>query len=152
MRLYLRPCVQIAAIILVAFLASCGRESYWERTLVGPFQCEPFSGQITNKPVSSLPLSPQYVLDVHLEGTTNVPILRLRQTNGTDVWARLLVAQLKGQAEPRGRITQMTLNEVKTARDGFKVKFVCDWTGGGKEGGLVYLDANYGFRNFAMSW
>ena len=139
-------------IFLVMSLNACRQESYWERTLVGPFQGEPFNGQLTTQPSSSLQLPPQFVLDVHWEGATNDPIIRLRETKGTFVWARVLIPRLEGQELPRGRITQLTLSEVKAAKDGFKVKLSCDWTGGGKEGGIIYLNTNYTFRSFALGW
>ncbi len=134
------------------FLNACRQESYWERTLAGPFQGEPFNGQLATQPASSVQVPPKFVLDVHWEGATNHPIIRLREAQGTSVWTRVLVPRLEGQEQPRGRITTLTLNEVKTANDGFKVMLSCDWTGGGKEGGIIYLNTNYTFRSFALGW
>ena len=65
---------------------------------------------------------------------------------------RLFFHRLRGQEQPRGRITTMTLNEVKTVKDGFKVMLSCDWTGGGKERGIIYLNPDYTFRSFALGW
>ena len=133
-------------------LPACRQESHWERTLVGPFQGEPYKGEPLTPAVSSIPLSSKFVLYVHWEGATDNPIICLRESKGTSVWARVLIPRLEGQEQPQGRITQLTLNDVKTAKDGFKVKLSCDWTGGGKEGGIIYLNTNYTFRNFALSW
>ena len=135
-----------------ALLSACRQESHWERTLIGPFQGEPYKGEPSTPAVTSLPLPPNFVLDVHWEGATNDPIIRLREAKGTSVWARVLVPRLEGQEHPRGRITQLTLNEVKAAQDGFKVMLSCDWTGGGKEGGIIYLNTNYSFRSFGLGW
>ena len=119
----------------LAFLNACQRESYWERTLVGPFQGEAFNGALTTQPASSLQLSRHFVLSVHWEGATNDPIICLRDTKGTSVWARVLIPRLERQEQPRGRITSVTLSEVRPATNGFKVMLDCDWTGGGKERG-----------------
>ncbi len=131
---------------------ACDQKSYWERTLVGPFQGEPYKREPSSSPASSLKLSPKFVLNVHWEGATNDPILCLREIRGTSVWARILVPRLEGQKEPRGRITELTLNKVKTTKDGFKVQLSCYWIGGGKEGGIIYLGTNYSFRYFALGW
>jgi hypothetical protein len=139
-------------VLTAVFLNACRQESYWERTLAGPFQGDPFNGQLTTQPASSLQVPPRFVLDVHWESSTNDPIIRLREDKGTSLWARVLVPRLQGQEQPRGRITTLTLNEVKTVKDGFKVMLSCDWTGGGKEGGIIYLNTNHTFRNFALGW
>jgi len=44
------------------------------------------------------------------------------------------------------------LNEIKTGKDGYKVMLSCDWIGGGKEGGIIYLNTNYTFRSFSLGW
>ena len=136
----------------VVFLNACREESYWERTLAGPFQGEPFNGQLATQPASSLQLPPKFVLGIYWNGATNDPIVCLRETKGTFLWARVLVPRLEGQPQPSGRITTLTLKEIKPAKDGFKVMVSCDWTGGGKEGGIIYLSTNYIFRSFALSW
>ena len=133
-------------------LQSCRQESFGERTLIGPFAGEPFHGELTNAPTSSLRLSRQFLLDVHWEGATNAPILQLRDAAGTSVWSRVLEARLEGQKKPRGLITALTLNEIRTGKDGFKVMLSCDWIGGGKEGGVIYLSTNYTFRSFSLGW
>ena len=146
------PHALMLALVCGALLPACRQESHWERTLIGPFQGEPYTGEPSTPSVNSLSISPGFVLDVHLEGATNDPIIRLREAKGTSVWTRVLIPRLEGQDQPRGRITQLTLNEVKTAKDGFKVMLSCDWTGGGKEGGIIYLNTNYSFRSFALGW
>ncbi|MFO1511323.1 MAG: hypothetical protein U1F83_00150 [Verrucomicrobiota bacterium] len=146
------PRALMLVVLCCASLTACREESHWERTLAGPFQGEPYIGEPSTPAVSSLPLSSKFVLDVHWEGATNDPIIRLRQMSGTSVWARVLSPRVGGQERPQGRITQITLNEVKAAKDGFKVMLSCDWTGGGKEGGIIYLNTNYTFRSFALGW
>ncbi len=133
-------------------LQACRQESFSERTLIGPFAGEPFHGELTTAPASSLRLSPELLLDVHWEGATNAPIIRLRDATGTSVWSRVLVARLEGQKEPRGLITALTLNEIKTGKHGFKVMLSCDWIGGGKEVGIIYLSTSYTFRSFSLGW
>jgi hypothetical protein len=133
---------------------ACRQQTYWEQSLSGPFGGEPFNGKLLTPAVSSLPVSAKLVLDVHQEGTTNDPIIRLREAkaNGTSVWARVLIPRLEGEQEPRGRITQLKLQEIKSAKDGFKIIVLCDWTGGGKEAGIIYLETNFAFRSFSLGW
>lgn len=125
---------------------------YWERTLAGPFLGEPFAGQITTQPTSSLQLSSEYLIEVHWVGVTNDPILRLRESGGTSVWARVLIPRFEDQREPRGKITSLALREVEKGKNGFKILLNCDWIGGGKEGGIIYLGTNYSFQSFALGW
>ncbi|NOS72514.1 MAG: hypothetical protein HOP33_21655 [Verrucomicrobia bacterium] len=139
-------------VVCGALSSACRQENHWERTLVGPFQGEPYDGELSTPAVSSLPLPLNFVLDVHHESAINDPIIRLREVKGTAVWSRVLIPRLEGQLQPRGRITKLKLNEVKAAKDGFKVMVSCDWTGGGKEGGIIYLNTNYSFRSFALGW
>ena len=64
-------------------LPACRQESHWERTLVGPFQGEPYKGEPLTPAVSSIPLSSKFVLYVHWEGATDNPIICLRESKGT---------------------------------------------------------------------
>lgn len=142
-----------ALIVCMLVLHACGRqESGWEKALMGPFRGEPFNEELIAKPESSLQLPTNKSMEVHWQSRTSDPIIRLCDENGMPIWARVLVPRLEGQNEPRGRITQMTLNEIKASTGGFKIKLSCDWTGGGKEGGMIYLDTNYAFRSFALGW
>src|SRR5690349_21075675 len=100
------------ALVLISstLLSACNQESHWERTLIGPFQGEPYDGQLSSPAVSSLVLSPNLDLDVHWGSMSNDPIICLRGAGGTSIWARVLIPRLDGQREPSGRITQLTLN------------------------------------------
>jgi hypothetical protein len=138
--------------VLLIWLCGCHRESQWEKSLLGPFYGDAFSGQLISQSASSVTLPKNLVLDVHWETITNAPIICLREQSGTCIWARVLIPRFGGQQEPRGRITALTLNNVKAVNDGFKVMLSCDWTGGGKEGGIIYLNTNYTFRSFALGW
>lgn len=139
-------------VLAVMFLSACGQESPWERTLLGPFKGESFDGQLATHPVSSIQVPPSFVLDVHWEQATKHPILRLREAGGASMWSQVLVPRFEGEEEPRGRITTLTLREVKPVNDGFRVMFSCFWIGGGNENGIIYLNKDYTFRNFALGW
>jgi hypothetical protein len=112
----------------------------------------PFTNALATVPVSVIDVSPRHKLEVHWEPSTTDPILSLRESQGTTVWARILFPRLEDQQEPRGRITALSLGEAEMGNDGFKVMISCDWTGGGKEGGIIYLDKNLGFHHFALGW
>jgi hypothetical protein len=142
----------ILGTLCAVLLQACRQESYWEQTLLGPFSGEPFKGELSTKASSSVQLPSGFVLDVHWEEGIKDPIIRLREAKGTSLWTRVLIPRLEGQEEPRGHITALTLTEVKRANEGVKVMVLCDWTGGGKERGIVYLDTNYVFRSFALGW
>jgi len=141
----------ISIVALLVFLG-CGQEAYWEKTLAGPFPGEPIQGEAKDRSASSLQLTPTLLLTVHTNESTNGPVLRLGQAGRSSEWARLLVPRKQGENEPRGRINELTLKTVKTNSNGFKIFLTCDWTGGGKEGGLVYLNKDYSFRSFALGW
>lgn len=133
-------------------LNSCRQESISEKSLVGPFHGDPFVGQLSTRPVSSVRISKDYILEVYWEKVSIHPIICLRDAQGANVWARILVPLLDGQEEPRGQITSLTLNDVKTSGNTVKVMLSCDWTGGGKEGGIIYLNPSYSFQSFSLGW
>jgi hypothetical protein len=144
--------VRVLCVSAVVFLSACGQESYWERTLIGPFKGEPFDGRLATQPVSSIQVPPNFVLDVHWEDATKHPIIRLREAGGATIWSQVLVPQFEGENEPRGRITTLTLRRVRPANDGFKIMFSCFWIGGGTENGIIYLNKDHTFRHFSLGW
>ena len=141
-------------IIAVVFLAArgCGQESFWERMLAGPFKGKVYSGEIKTAPIDTIMITSELTMEVFFEGATNDPIVRLRQSSGTSVWARVLVPKLEGSDEPQGRITSLQLNRVKTSPEGITVFILVDWTAGGTEGGVIRLGRDYSFQSFGLSW
>ncbi len=58
---------------------------------------------------------------------------------------------------PDGTINHAALRELRLQsweqRSTGSVVFVyCNWEWGGKEGGLIELDADHGFKSFSLSW
>lgn len=140
----------ILILLILTMVVGC-REGLWERTLAGPFEGEPYNGTPSEPVVSSLKLPDQNTLYVH-QLRTNAPILHLRDNSGRTVWARVLTLELEGQDNPRGHIISITLNKAFEAKNGYKISVSCDWIGGGKEKGIIYLKENGDFKALALSW
>jgi hypothetical protein len=133
-------------------LRSCGRR-YWESTLNGPFSGAPFVGSITTAPVSVLEISAQGRLEVHELSPPTNPVVVFRAPSGAIRWSRLFVPDRK----PDGPIEYVGLRDLRLHRwerrsIGSEVVISCDWDCGGKEGGLIDLDDDYGFKSFRLSW
>jgi hypothetical protein len=149
--LILVPCL---AVLVVGFfgLRSRGRQ-FWERTLHGPFTGVVYTGSITGTPTSILAIPSRGQLEVHDTQTRTNPIVLLRSTTGDVQWSRLFIPQQKRQD---GSVDQAGLRELHLRsweRSTGSVVFVsCDWDWGGREGGLIELDTDYGFRSFSLSW
>lgn len=147
--------VTCSAVLLAAFfgLQSYGRR-FWERTLYGPFVGTAYSESITSSPTSVLAIPAHGQLEVHeLQSYTN-PVVLLRSPVGEVQWSRLFIPEQKRQD---GTIDHAGLRELRLQsweqRSTGSVVFVsCVWDWGGREGGLIFLDTNYGFKSFGLSW
>lgn len=134
-------------------LRSCGRQ-FWEHTLDGPFAGTSYSGSITGAPASVLAIPSRGRLEVHeLQSYTN-PVVLLRSPSGDIQWSRLFIPEKKRQD---GTIDHAALRELRLQswerRGTGSVVFVtCVWDWGGREGGLIELDTDYGFKSFSLSW
>jgi hypothetical protein len=150
--LILIPCLAclIAGLIV---LRSCGRQ-YWERTLRGPFTGVAYTESITGSPVSVLAVSSHGQLEVHESQTRTNPVVLLRSPKGDVQWSRLFVPQWTrqdGSVEEAG-LRELRLRSWERRSTGWVVFVSCDWDWGGREGGLIELDTDYGFRSFSLSW
>jgi hypothetical protein len=148
----LLPC--LAVLVAAAFgLRSCQRH-FWERTLDGPYVGLPYNGSITNAPVSVLAIPSHGQLEVHeLQSHTN-PIVVLRSADGQVQWSRLFIPEKKRQdgSVDRAALHELRLQSWERRSTGCVVFVTCRWDWGGREGGLIELDADYGFRSFSLSW
>jgi hypothetical protein len=150
----------IIALALVVLLAagawavrSCQRAG-WESSLRGPYAGLPFTADLTNSPVSVLPIPSRGQLEVYeLVSYTN-PVLVLRSGTGAIQWARLLVPEQRFGDGRTGRagVRELRLKRLNRAKHGYEALFTCDWDWGGREGGLIDLDSEYGFKSFRISW
>jgi hypothetical protein len=153
----MKPKTTLVALAVGSIIALVGCVGYLgkifgEATMSGPFEGEPYLTEIITSPSSSLPLPSGSSLSVHWEASSTNPIVALRRAAGTLAWAQVLLPQRKSDTKPMGHITRLSLHNIKTATNGFKVKVYCYWTGGGDEFGLIYLDQDYKFQHFALSW
>ena len=126
----------------------------WEATLRGPFTGVTYAGIITSTPSSVLSVPPHGQLEVHeLPGNTN-PVVMLRSPNGKVEWARLFLPEKKWDD---GKVQTFWLRELRLEKmeqrsTNAVVWISCDWEYGGKEGGLIFLDPEFGFDHFKLSW
>lgn len=143
-------------LILLLFLQiSCGRSSYWERTLDGPFLGIDYSGSFTDNPVSELQIDEGSRLLVYDKNDASAPVLTLNRTiNGVQqrIWAKIMVPLKEGEQDSTRKVRKVELVDIERVEDSVKVKVSCDWTGGGIEGGIVYLSKDLSFSHFALSW
>lgn len=150
--LILVPCL---AAVLVGFfgLRFYGRQ-YWERTLLGPFAGEAYVGNVTGTPTSVLAIPTRGQLEVYETNSRANPVVLLRSPAGEVQWSQLFVPEYK---TADGTLERPGLRELKLRRwerrgTGPVVFVTCDWDWGGREGGMIEMDENYGFRNFRLSW
>jgi len=147
--------VLCVAVLAAAFfgLQSFSRKS-WERTLDGPFTGAPYSGSITNSPVSVLKIPSRGQLEVHeLQSYTN-PVVLLRSLGGEIQWSRLFIPEKvrqDGTVDHAG-LRELCLQSWERRGTGSVIFVSCVWDWGGREGALIELDADYGFKSFSLSW
>lgn len=142
----------VAALLFLG-VRSCGQR-LWEEALHGPFPGEIYDGAVPAAPVSVLALGSHGQLEVHELPQASHPVLLLRSSQGAIQWARVLAPEMK---QNDGSIDQPAVRDLRLMkwrkRGGEPVIWItCDWEWGGKEGGLIYLDAGYGFKAFSLSW
>ncbi len=150
----------LALVVLVGLLAtsvlgirSCQRAG-WESSLRGPYSGIPFTGDFTNRAVSVLPIRSRGALEIHEVPSQANPVLVLRSEAGAVQWSRLLTPeqQFDGRQVERAGIREVQLKSLERNRHGHQVFFTCDWDWGGREGGLIDLDSEYGFKSFRIGW
>jgi hypothetical protein len=145
----------LVALIAASVLGirSCQRAG-WESSLRGPYVGLLFTGDLTNQPASVLPVPPQGKLEVYELASQSAPVLVLRSDAGAIQWSRVLVPEQRlddGRVERAG-VREVRLQRLERDKHGNEVFFTCDWDWGGREGGLIDLDSDYGFRSFRISW
>ena len=119
----------------------------------------PYEGADYELPVNSTLTSTSKIKNIGSLGVYEIPdvdapVLALRDLKDKISWAILL--QPTKESED-GTITTAYLRNLKildsTYRgDSHTIEISCDWEWGGKERGLIYLNDDYTFRNFALSW
>lgn len=82
------------------------------------------------------------------------PVVLLRSPAGDIQWSRLLIPETKRQdgGVDRAALREFRLQSWQERSTGFVVRVSCNWDWGGREGGLIALDTNYGFKSFSLSW
>jgi hypothetical protein len=134
-------------------LRSCQRAG-WESSLRGPYVSLPFTGDLTDPPISVLPVPSRGELQVYELASYTNPVLVLRSEAGAVRWSRLLVPEQQFGDGPveRASVRELRLRRLERDKHGYEVFFTCDWDWGGREGGLIDLDRDYEFKSFRISW
>ena len=129
-------------------------KDFWERTLDGPFTGAVFTGSLTTAPISVLAIPLHGQLEVHEPQSLTNPVVVLRSANGVVQWSRLIAPEIKLADGTVGRagLRELRLKRLERRSTNYVVFITCDWDWGGKEGGLLELDNDYGFKNFSLSW
>lgn len=150
--LILLPCLAVFVATLFG-LRSCQRQ-FWEHTLDGPFTGVPYGDSITTAPTSVLVIPARGQLEVHEVSAHTNPVVLLRLPSGDIQWSRLFLPEKKRQDGTVGRaaLRELRFQSWERRSTGSVVFVTCDWDWGGKEGGLIELDTDYGFRSFRLSW
>lgn len=142
------------AIISGLKLMEKARFSAWERMLKGPYQGAETSALETGNNLS-LSLANGATLTL-FEDADQVTVLWFKDASGKSRWARLLIAEEQSKegngTTIRTKLRNVSFQEVKEAKDGLKVVFICDWDWGGREQGVFYLSPELDFRGFAVGW
>lgn len=145
----------IAVIVGVGWL---GRELltylFWERTMMGPFHGSVYEGTLSPNPTSVLKLSRGAQLELHNIPNESAPVLTLRRGSQIE-WQQALIS-VKQYAD--GSVVTHSMRDVHLQKTvfclhrGTKVRFDCFWSGGGREGGLIYLKPDQSLDHFNISW
>ena len=128
--------------------------SMWEATLSGPFEGTAYTGMLQTQPASVLPVRSVGQIEVHEPPGETVPVVLLRASDGTVGWTRLLRPE-RGDQDPaisKSFIRDLRLHRIQRSSEGYRVRLSCFWEWGGQEDGLIYLNPDYSFRAFALSW
>jgi len=126
----------------------------WEGMLKGPYQ-----GAEALAPGNGTNLSLSFANGASLtlfEDADQGAVLSFKDASGKSRWSRLLIAEERSKESNgttnRTKLRNVSFQEVKKAKDGLKVVFVCDWDWGGREQGVFYLTPELDFRGFAVGW
>jgi hypothetical protein len=123
---------------------------FWEAALRGPYEGAVYLKIPVQTPLSELKLRSGATLKVSREAGEKDLVLALVDVHGVLQWTRLLVA-----IEPSGdrfSIGQIQMRGWSENRAHIKVRISVNWSGGGIEGGVIYLNRDETFSHFALSW
>lgn len=126
----------------------------WKQSLMGPYSGREYTGELANRPVSTLSIPSHGRLEVYEPISEKVPVVAWRSEAGVTQWSRLLLPERQadnGQLQ-QAWVRALRLEKLERDKNGYEVLLTCDWEWGGNEGGLIDLDSNYEFKSFRLSW
>lgn len=124
----------------------------------GPYLGVEIVGRVFTNSSSSIDLPGDFRLSVYPDvvRTNDVtwPALVLYSPAGDQVWARLLQPEqiFSNRTKLYPLVRDVSLERVKKSNEGYKIVLNCVWGGGGAEGGIIYLNRDYEFEGFSLSW
>ncbi len=145
-----------APVVLICIVVSLAtvRERYYVATMYGPYRGLEYSGGLPSTSISELRLKSGGRLAVYTLPEALAPVLVLWSATGERRWARTMlpVQRYTDGTEKEAWLKELKLHQLRRSGDGFVVDLSCDWELGGREGGRLYLDSDYNFREFKLSW
>lgn len=148
-----RVAVLVALIFAFLYLAAL-REDFQVRMMYGPYHGLEFSGDLPSSVTSELRLKSGGQLAVYNVSDKSAPVLVLWAPSGERQWSRLMVPiqNYKDGSTKECWLRDLKLRKLSRSEEGFEVDITCNWELGGFEGGRIYLDRHYGFKDFKLSW
>ncbi|HSH16986.1 MAG TPA: hypothetical protein VLD18_13180 [Verrucomicrobiae bacterium] len=145
--------VLVALIFALLYLAAL-REKFYVRMMYGPYHGLEFSGDLPSSVASELRLKSGGQLAVYNVSDKSAPALVLWAPSGERQWSRLMVPiqSYKDGSTKECWLRDLKLQKLSRSDEGFEVDITCNWELGGFEGGRIYLDRHYGFKDFKLSW
>ncbi len=145
--------IVIAAICILALFGGKHVLSEWryeqmKKYLDGPFAAFEVGIVPTGKPVSSITGIRKCSLEFHPGIGTVPPTLTLKSRSGEAVWCKdlsLIKSNYNTNNNTGYAIYDMRLSTFRRTKQGYEVHFICRWTGGKSQEGILRLDTNGNF-------
>jgi len=146
--------ILVVGLLVAGWLVHMQSRKYWEATLQGPFYGREYYGELVGEPTSCIDLFGGRKLCIYHGVYCGDPVLTLQDASGSNLWARLLIPETSAPdgTVRRGRVNHVKLRGVHSDNAGLKVFISCDWDWGGNEAGIIYINPDYSFQNFALGW
>lgn len=143
--------VTVAMLLVFAYVVSDGLD--WKRSAKGPYEGLPFTNAIFSQPNQTLKLGGPISLEVYTNLDTPGPVVALRNNRTNIIWARLLAPSAKDNSSGESWTVQtLNLQGAEASEGNFVVHFLCDWSGGGRERGIILIKTNLTFGGLTISW
>lgn len=130
----------------------------WEKMLAGPYDGLVFTGEIQTNIASAIALNQDFSIEAHqvTDGNDGKIAVLLRHDNQSPAWMRLLVIQVM---DPKATnqslqtyLRNVSFKRVTNPSQQYKVYMTCDVGMDTNEGGIIYINKDFQFTGFSVSW